>query len=145
MTVRFRIIPELRLIVTAYHGVVSGEDYLETYQTIFTQPDYRPGMDELCDTRPMQVFDIQLSTIKRVAAWVAEQIGPSTRPMRTAVIQGSDANSGVSKLYGAVAEMFEKEALVLFPTLDEATAWLELDKAAIPLIEDVLKDLGKRE
>lgn len=143
MPVHYRILSDPPLIVTFYVGNVSSDNYYSVYDAIFADPAYVPGMDELCDTRPMQAFDVQFSALKAVAELVVETLGPSASLMRTAVVQGTDVNASVTKLYAAVAEMYEKETLAMFPTLKEAAAWLDIDSASVPVLENSLQEMRR--
>jgi len=144
MPIALQLLQEQPLIVTSYYGVVTADDYLECYRTIFESSDYRPTMHELADTRSMDAFDVQLPAIRAVAEMVAQAIGETAFLMRTAVIEGSAPNRSVSKLYGAVADLYQKETLCLFPALPPAAAWLDLPGSAIPIIERELALLNER-
>jgi len=123
--------------------MVTEEDYLHAYRAIFASSDYRPDMHELADTRPMETFDVQLPAIRTLAALVATTVGRSDSSMQTAVIQGHAINRGVSKLYGAVAELHQKESLRLFTTVADAAAWLSLPPSAIPMIDKELTQMSE--
>lgn len=129
MPLRYTILNGPDVLLVSYQGVVTNSDFLDGYKAAYSDPRYRPGMHEISDMRHMEVFDIDLGAIQDLVIWIAERDAMSDTAIRVGILQGSALHEGLSRLYVAVSDVYNKETVRLFRTLPEILEWLPVDAA----------------
>jgi len=135
MAFAYRIFPSYKLVVTNASGLVDGPEYLAFYQGLVRDPQCRPGFRELADLRQVSGFDVDMATLKQIAALATEIHG--TQGMRTAVLINSRINEIISRLYQSIAEAGAVEDVRQFTSVALALAWLERPDFPISKIDEV--------
>ena len=128
MAFAYRVFSNHRLVVTSAAGLVSGPEYLAFYQDLVQDPQCRPGYRELADLRQATAFDVNVVTLKQIAALASEMHG--AQGMRTAVLINSRINEIISRLYQSIAEAGAVEDVRQFSDVAPALEWL--DRADFP-------------
>ncbi len=136
MPVAHRVFPELGLAVASYRGVVTGAEFVAAYDRLFREGLYRPGFVELCDSRQVTSFDIDVAAMMTVSAETARFHGEAGRTTRSAHLIPQQINQPMSRLYEAVALLDRVETCRLFEDVGTALRWLGLsDEASAQIIE----------
>lgn len=117
--VGYTLHPDLNLLATRFAGTVTDDEFVELYRTIFADPDYALGTNELADLR--EVEDIQLTTeaLRKVEYLTRMKYGREGLVFRTALIAPSDSAFGVGRIYEVFASA-GPEAVSVFRTAGEA-------------------------
>ncbi|MGD2068996.1 MAG: hypothetical protein PVI57_10020 [Gemmatimonadota bacterium] len=120
---------DLNLLATRFSGAVTDDEFIELYRTIFDDPDYVLGTNELADLR--EVEDLQLSTeaLRKVEYLTRMKYGREGLSFRTALIAPSDSAFGVGRIYEVFASA-GPEAVSVFRTATEAFAHLGVEPMA---------------
>lgn len=114
------------LTVHVFTGVVSADDLIEAVKALYASG---PTPNHLWDLSNADVSSIQSDHLKDIAS-LAKQAAPGGRSGRTAIVSASDLGFGISRMYGAFAEMSGQSVEVRsFRSRKEAEDWItEINK-----------------
>jgi hypothetical protein len=121
MPVTYRIDTEKQIIRITVKGQPLPGEHAAVTQQWLNDPDYVPGMSILLDNRGRE----EPSDRARVEKLASEtRSSPFAVPgIRVAIVVASDAEYGMSRMYGSLAEESGLE-IRTFRDIDEAEAWL---------------------
>lgn len=143
MPIRFKIVKSPRLHLVSYHGVVTNEDMLVSYMAAYKDPLYVPGIPEISDTRQIVVNDIDFHGIQKLINWVDSREDLKGTNTRVGILLADDVLSGISKLYAAATDMYEKETVGIFRELGPLLDWLPIDRSALSAIQGELAEMAQ--
>ena len=109
-------------------GYVSGTDIANANESLYSDPAWRAGFDEMWDCSAIQEFDVSPSEMQAIAQMEVagqERIGQG----RVALVMTREVVQMVGALYRRLVSEAERPVEIVL-TLDEAAAWLGLD--AVP-------------
>ena len=127
--------------LVSYQGVVTNQDFLDSYKAASIDPRYRPGMVEISDLRHAEAIDIDFDTMREFVDWVAGRNDLSGTTLRCGILLDNEAHAGLSRLYEAVADLHTTETIRRFRDLPTLLAWLHVDAEQTATVEDALADL----
>jgi len=145
MPIAYTFLEDPALHLVSYHGVVTNEDFLESYKAASVDPRYRPGMLEISDLRYADAVDIDIDAIKQFVAWVAGRKDLTGTTLRSGILLGNDMQAGLSRLYEAVADLETNETVRRFRDLPSLLAWLPVDAVHTAMIDSALHSLAQDE
>jgi len=122
MPASYRIDLRAGVVFTVFEGHVTNEELLDHQQRMSTDPDFRPTMNHVIDTRGVTSVSVTALGVRLVAS--RSIFAPNSRH---AIIAG-DANP----FYGYV-RMFQTlrsqsgEDIKIFSTVEDAHCWLALE------------------
>lgn len=143
MPISYTFLEDPAIHLVSYHGIVTNEDFLESYKAASVDPRYRPGMFEISDLRYADAVDINIDAIKQFVAWVATREDLTGTTLRSGVLLGNDVQAGLSRLYEAVADLKTNETMRRFRDLPALLAWLPVDAAHADMIDSALQALAR--
>ena len=145
MPIAYTFLEDPAIHLVSYHGIVTNEDFLESYKAASVDPRYRPGMLEISDLRYADAVDIDIDAIKQFVAWVAGRKDLTGTTLRSGILLGNDMQAGLSRLYEAVADLETNETVRRFRDLASLLAWLPVDAAHTAMIDSALHSLAQEE
>lgn len=143
MPISYTFLEDPAIHLVSYHGIVTNEDFLESYKAASVDPRYRPGMVEISDLRYADAVDINIDAIKQFVAWVSTREDLTGTTLRSGILLGNDVQAGLSRLYEAVAELDTTETVRRFRDLPALLAWLPVDAAHTDMIDTALHSLAR--
>jgi hypothetical protein len=116
----YKIRPELNLVLTRAHGVLTEEESWLHYEKLKNDPAFRPSFGQLCDLT--DVTDLQASPafLRRLAT-----LAVFSPQARRAFVAPRPAHYGLARMLQAFSE-FEGSVVGVFASIEEAEAWLEV-------------------
>jgi hypothetical protein len=125
MPIRYRIDRELGVVFSEAVGQIGYPDVEAYCLSVVNDPDYRPGLNELCDLSGADaVSDIDSSDLRKLRDLnlsLSDRVGHS----RLAYVLPTDVGFGMGRIFMAFSETSKIEHRV-FRTLRDARAWLGL-------------------
>jgi len=122
MPVEYKIFPEHRLLITWPKGLVTGQELIDVYETIFQDPQCHPSFGELADLRQATTFDVSTGDFQLLSDMTMVFQGDTVA--HTAVLVDRPMNEIISRLYQSVAEAGGAEIVRQFAELTDALEWL---------------------
>ena len=122
MPVSYHIDLRAGVVFSVFEGHVTNEELLDHQQRMATDPDFRPTMNHVIDTRG--VTDVSVTALGLRLIATRSNLGPGSR---RAIIEGDAISS-----YGYV-RMFETlrsqsgADIKIFSTVEDAHRWLGLE------------------
>lgn len=125
MPVTVKILSTLKLVVVECSGIVSDNDWLETFPRLWANPSFDKSSDKLIDTRKVERFEVTSATIFRLGA-EARKVYEGYAKSKTAVVAPLPEIHGVARQHQLITEGIAPETQV-FRTYEEACGWLGKD------------------
>jgi hypothetical protein len=125
MPVTYRIVPELRLVLSTWEGAVTLEDGRRHNESLRADPEFDPSMRQLSDARRARSA-VSADGVRGLARHSA--FGPSSR---RAILVADDDAYAVSRMYAAQANKAGR--VRIFRDLRDALAWLEVEASDLGL------------
>ncbi len=122
MPVTVKILTPLKLVVVDCSGVVTDNDWLDTFSRLWANPSFDRSSDKLIDTRRVERFEVKSATIFRLGA-EARKVYEGQPKSKTAVVAPLPEIHGVARQHQLITEGIAPETQV-FWTYEEACAWL---------------------
>jgi predicted component of type VI protein secretion system len=113
-----------RLVYSRAWGVFSAAEMDEHRRAVATDPAFDPSFAQLGDLREVVRFDIETAILRREAT---ETIFAPTA--RRALVASSDVGYGLSRVYGAHAELAQ-QSIRVFREIEDAERWLGVSHPA---------------
>jgi len=110
----FRVTPE---------DPLSFEQFVSTFDVIFTHPSFHPGANILWDFRRADVGRVDRESLQRIVVW-AQNHADLRRGSRVAIVTARDADFGVARMFELTAGSRLAQDIRVFRDLAEAAAWM---------------------
>ena len=123
MTVKSKVDTAMDLTTFTLNGVTSADDLMDTLKSFF---DGKPTAKVLWDLREAE-FEKGMTNedLEKLAKYSRRRQPPSARG-KTAIVASSDLAYGLSRTFGAFAEIEGvKNPVEVFRSMDKAVKWLE--------------------
>jgi hypothetical protein len=125
MPFRFHIDPEARMLHVVGEGAISQTERLETMRAWIRHPDFRPGLDTLCDfSRATSAPD--LADLRQIVALI-NQHAAAIGNKKLAMIVTAPLTFGAARQFQSLAEATPLDVRV-FRDRDGALGWLRPDR-----------------
>lgn len=123
MPILHTIRTDLKLIVSVHIGAVPDDEFLQSYRTLYAEPDFEIAFDHLVDLRRAQSNTRSASALQTIALIVEQRHKGSEHSPKTAIIAKSDVSFGLSRMYQAFSNSVPGERKI-FKAPEAALAWL---------------------
>jgi hypothetical protein len=131
--IRHQIRRDLGLAVSIHIGIVTDQEFLDSYEALFNDPDYDLNFSRLVDLRKTDSSSRSSEALRAIAALVRRRYeGVETAP-KTAVVAPRDLSFGLARMYQALSELVPGD-VVVFRSVDAALAWLGVPDETIPAV-----------
>lgn len=134
MPLRYKVLPEQRLLLGVFQGMLTPEEYLNGIDELAHNPDFLPDYDRLAilsddlDLSNFSMDDILTIKDRMIAAYYHGAVPEksATSSYRIAVVSAPSINEAMLKLYAATltAAMLSNITTQTFLSLGEALDWL---------------------
>ena len=128
MPIRYRIVPEHELVLVHGSGNLRPEDFLESMKSLYSEPDFEPGLRQLCDLREVRQleggYESAQDLIARFSAWTPLPAGG-----RVALVARERHVYGLIRMFEILADPLPPDVRT-FEDLDAARRWLDLPEDA---------------
>ena len=124
MPVSYRIDMRAGLVFTVFEGHVTNEELLGHEQRLAADPDFRPTMNHVLDTRAVRSVSVTALGIRLVAT--QSMFAPGSRR----AIISRDANRPDGSGYISMFQTLRRQSgddIKIFSTVEDAHRWLGLD------------------
>lgn len=122
MPVSHRILPDRNLTIIEAHGEVQVREILADGARMIASPDWRAGMNILCDYRLIEDLDMDTDAIHRIVAEDERNAG-ALDGCRCAVVAEQDLVFGLARMWEMLSEGSNFERAV-FRDIASAMGWL---------------------
>jgi hypothetical protein len=132
MPIQYHVNHDKRLVVARAHGTLSDHDVFAYQTEVWSLPDLA-GYDELVDmTDVTQIVQPSTNRVRQLASVSAgmDAVAPQSK---FAIVAPSDLAFGLGRMYAAHRSLDSRSTkqVEVFRTLDEALAFLGIDRAAV--------------
>lgn len=131
MPISYTIHSDHRLVVTRFTGYVGDDEFRQARESILNDPDCKPGFDELADLTELEDSDVTSDSMRSAAVETKQFDETCTTKPKLAVVVATGLQFGLSRMYGAYADIEKAETVRQFYDAQEALEWL--DAADIPV------------
>lgn len=121
----FRLVPVHRLRIATFSGIVGDDELVESYRDLIAEPDYDLTFDDLVDLTPLVELRVTSDAVRRLVA-LFEPYNHLGVTNRLAIVAPRDYMYGMARMYQLLRSEAPEQTMV-FRSLDEAAAWLEVD------------------
>jgi len=135
MPVEYKVLPDQRLLVAAFSGLVTREEFADAVAALSRDPAFRPDFDRLVmHHRGMDLSRFGFDDIIAIRDAMMRDYcrdkppPPSDRPLyRLAAVSSDPISQEMLRLYGAVLNTGLRAPIAVetFSSLDEALTWLD--------------------
>jgi len=126
----YRIDPALRLVHYRYEGVITRDDMIVVARQAITDPLFEVGYRVLIDLTAMTQNAVEAEGVRALAEGVSQTLDQRGPRWQVAVAAPSDVAFGFARMYEMLRSQSPEDVHV-FRTLDEACAFLGLDRATL--------------
>jgi AraC-like DNA-binding protein len=135
MPASFKVIPEQRLYVVQFHGLVRDEEVLSCYREIFAHPEMRPGFSELSLSDYEYVPEVTTEGLRRLSTENADYLRRHDKTQRTIHVVGGLKHELIVDHYSALASLSPGalEQVEIVPHVSDALERLDIDSTALPI------------
>lgn len=130
MPVSYRIHTGLGLVVTRYVGVVTADEFVEMFQSVLSDPEFKHGFNALVDFQELKDFKVTGDDLKRASRLMSSFYEGRSESMVTAAIAPRDNLYGMVRVYSAYADS-GSEKVNVFRDVDEAMRSLGLEPVTL--------------
>jgi hypothetical protein len=120
MPVSYRIDMRAGVVFTVFEGHVTNEELLGHQQRLAVDPDFRPTMNHVIDTRGVTSVSITALGLRLITT--RSNLGPGSR---RAIIEG-DASSSYVRMFQTLRSQSGAD-IKIFSTVEDAHRWLGLE------------------
>ena len=118
-----RIHPTLGIVVSTWCGRVADAEILPSYQALYQDPEWKPGMSELVDLREADLSDVSGAGLRALVEMTASYLQDFGGEAKTAAVASQDSVFGMGRMYEALSAE-SPEMAQMFRDAREALAWL---------------------
>lgn len=137
---RFKILPELRLIVEVYQGTLTVEDFIRVKLSEAKNPCYSPEFNVIADMRASII-----KPLKKEVGRYAESIQSQPElygSRRSAILTDTPDHVVAATLYEFINAQTPLR-LKAFSLLTACLDWIEVPYDKMDLVQSVLRELGE--
>src|SRR5262245_27841994 len=120
MPTSYRIDARAGVVFSVLEGHITNEELLDHQQRLSADPDFRPTMNHIIDTRG--ITDLSVTALGLHLLTTRSNMGPQAR---RAIIEG-DVSSSYVRMFQALRSQNGADTRV-FSTVEEAHRWLGLE------------------
>ena len=135
MPITYRLKSDEKLMILVHRGIVTDEEFLLFYKTLYEDTRIDKSFDLLVDLRQTQSASRSAEALNEFAEFIRNQFLNTTARPKVAVVAPKDISFGLARMYEAVSVDAPLEFAV-FRTTDEALSWLGMS-------ENLLDDLDE--
>jgi hypothetical protein len=136
MPFSYRIEPEINLLLIYGEGVITQVERVEAIHAWLNDPNFRPGMDTLCDLSKAASVP-SWSELGEIVAIVKRRL-PSIGSKKVAIVSVRSLVFGVARQFQGLLEATPLDVRV-FRNREAAMAWLQGEKAHSSASDERLK------
>jgi hypothetical protein len=114
--------------VSTHSGSVTDQEFLESYRTLFENPNMNLGYRHLVDLRDANCSPRSTAALRSFAVDIRNRCGGAGKVPKTAVIAPNDVSFGLARMYEAFADVTPREFIVV-RSAEAALSWLGLPDA----------------
>lgn len=126
MPITFTFHNEHGFFVSTWFGVISDADLLQSYRELLEDERFKPGLNEIADTRKAQIGGVTADAFYRLNSMVEQHLAGKTEGFKTAVIASTDVNYGTARIYDAASDS-STESVLVFRKVDDALKWIGVE------------------
>lgn len=123
MPIEYRIDAGAGRVDSTHTGVVSDEEFLDTYRRMYADPAFDGGFDVMVDLLRTESSPRGAQALKMIADLGRERHRPGGRVPRIAIVASADLSFGLARMYEGYAVEVPANIRV-FRDRELALAWL---------------------
>lgn len=120
MSTSYHIDMDLGVVYSTASGIVTDQELIEHQSALIKDPEFRPNMRQLLDTRAVSEIQVTPEGVRTIASH-----NPWRKGARRALVALNETAYGLGRMFELGRAHAEDEFRV-FRTMDEARAWLGL-------------------
>lgn len=113
------------LVISRYEGNIDDKKYINAYISLYRNPSYKMGLDELVDLSVINSYHVTFDAHMTVATLVKKYYNNS-KGFRTAIVGANDFTYGIGRMYQIICDPSPERVKVL-RSVGEALQWLGVD------------------
>ncbi len=130
MPISFKLYEEHELFLSKWVGEISDSDLLQSYKQLFDNEKYKPGFDEIADTRNANIAGVTSEGLMSLFIMVQQNISGKCESFKTAVIAPKDLEFDMARIYEVFSDD-SNENVMVFRSIDSALNWLGIEGISI--------------
>ena len=130
MPILFTIYEERGFFLSTWSGVISDDDLLTSYKTLFGDEKYKPGFHEIADTRNADITGVTSDGFRKLFQMVESHLTGKCEGFKTAIIAPEAYIYGMSRMYEMLSEGMSNtvsETVMVFKDPAEAIKWIGVE------------------
>ena len=130
MPITYRLRSDEKLVILVHRGIVTDEEFLSFYRTIYEDNRFDKSFDLLVDLRQTESASRSAEALSEFAEFIRNHFSNTTAGPKVAVVAPKDISFGLARMYEALSGDVPF-AFAVFRTSDEALSWLGLPESLI--------------
>jgi hypothetical protein len=118
-----RIDKAARVVICTHTGMTSDADFIQTYTSLFNDPEYETGMSKLIDLRKADSVGRSGKALTIIGDLLTKQYEDSSVTTRIAIVAPADLSFGLGRMYGMLTDDAPQNVSV-FRSVEKAVEWL---------------------
>jgi hypothetical protein len=136
MPITYRLRSDEKLVILVHRGIVTDEEFLSFYRTLYEENRFDNSLDLLVDLRQTESASRSAGALSEFAEFIRNHFSSTTAGPKVAVVAPKDISFGLARMYEAMSGDVPFEFAV-FRTSGEALSWLGMSES---LIDDLDED-----
>ena len=123
MPITYRLRSDEKLVILIHQGIVTDEEFLSFYRTLYEDNRFDKSFDLLVDLRQTESASRSAEALSEFAEFIRNLFSNTNAGPKVAVVAPKDISFGLARMYEALSGDVPFEFAV-FRTSDEALSWL---------------------
>jgi len=136
MPITYRLKPDEKLLILTHRGIVTDDEFLSFYRTLYEDTRFDKSFDLLVDLQQTESSPRSAEALTEFADFIRDQFLNTTASPKVAVVAPKDISFGLARMYEAIRGDVRYEFAV-FRSTDAAMTWLGLPEN---LLDDLEQD-----
>jgi hypothetical protein len=115
--------------------MTSDADFIQTYTSLFDDPEYEPGMSKLIDLREADSVGRSGNALTTIGDLLTRQYEGSSVTTRIAIVAPADLSFGLGRMYGMLTDDAPQKVGV-FRSVEKAVEWLGVSLDSVKRLRD---------
>jgi hypothetical protein len=125
MPIKLNLKPEFNLGVLVHIGIITDDEFLAFYKSLYESGQLDPSMNLLVDLRQSESAPRSSEVLRQFAGFVQKKFTKITTRPKVAVVAPEDLSFGLARMYEVFAHSIPWDFEV-FRAVDAALSWLAL-------------------
>jgi hypothetical protein len=133
--ISYRIDKAARVVVCTHTGKTSDTDFIQTYTSLFNDPEYEAGIPKLIDLRKADSVGRSGNALMVIGDVLKRQYAGSSVKTRIAIVAPADLSFGLGRMYDMLTNDAPQKVGV-FRSVEKAVEWLGVSLDSVAGLRD---------